>query len=528
LRDELGGDGSVVVGEIMVDESGRRGLFVGGYGEMRVVLVRGDRKVEIWGGGEAVSGWLSEKDELVVGSKEFLEGVWNEGMGEVEMMARMGEMESSAGVVGLVVQVGVVKKMAERVEVEIEKIVERDQPEPGPAEMTYEESAVVKWWKKTKRKIGMGSGQIALKREGGGRRRLGLLLGGVFLTVFIVSVVLGAGKRAIRKDAEEFASVSEPIEYALDEAVRLKEVNAVRARSLVLEAREGISKQGDRFVQGRMEKEWQELVNKVDKVWGEVSGDVQVNGERWLGLGIFKEGVTPESMDVRDGSLILFGSDERVVIRVLLSDKSGAVVAGGQELGGALGVAGDDDGLVVLTGDELVVLDGDGGEVDRLDLEGVRGKLVETFGINAYVLADEDLFKFPGTGSEYGKRRRFLNPGTSVNTSKVLGMMIDGDVWLLSRDGEVVRLSQGLVTGFELKRVEDWVEPRGVMASEELSRVWVWDRGLGAVVEFDRESGEYLRKLVWEGFRDVSAVALDETGKRLMVVKGEEVWAVGM
>jgi len=45
LRSEIGDIGSVVVGQVLVDDEGKRGMYIGGWGGMKVVLVRGGERV---------------------------------------------------------------------------------------------------------------------------------------------------------------------------------------------------------------------------------------------------------------------------------------------------------------------------------------------------------------------------------------------------------------------------------------------------------------------------------------------------
>lgn len=535
LRGEIGDIGSVVVGQVLVDDEGKRGVYIGGWGGMKVVLVRGGERVEVWGGGEAVSGWLLEEDELVIGSEEFVNGIWSEGASEVEMVAKMGEMEDGAKVAGLVVKVKRIKLVEEVIDNEQEGIIELVESDISGIEPSKTRVMVVNeepGWKRglarLKRKLGLGGRGIVLRSEESGKRRWAMVLGSVFLVIFLVSVVVGAGRRSVMKEREEFEGVSEPIEYALEEAVRLKSVNAVRSRSLVMEAKEEIVSQGDRFAEGRLSEEWTELAKRVDEVWREVSGEVRTEGQVWLDAGVFKEGLKMEGVDVRDEWLYLWGEDERVVVRVSLNDKSGEVVAGGESLSGVVDIAGADEEILALNGSDVVVVSEEGEETARLDMEGVVGRLVEGYGINAYVVAGDDLFRFPGTGEGYGKRRRFLSPGVVVDMNGVVDMAIDGEVWLLVSNGEVVRLNQGLVVDYELKPVEEWQKPEKIIVSEERGRVWVWDTEMGAVVEFDRESGDYLQKLVWEGFGRAGGVDFDEERGRLMVIIEGEVWVVGI
>ena len=87
-----------------------------------------------------------------------------------------------------------------------------------------------------------------------------------------------------------------------------------------------------------------------------------------------------------------------MVVRVSLSDKSGEVVAGGESFSGVVDIAGSDEEILALNGSDVVVVSEEGEETARLDMEGVVGRLVEGYGINAYVVAGDDLFRFPGTG----------------------------------------------------------------------------------------------------------------------------------
>ncbi len=269
------------------------------------------------------------------------------------------------------------------------------------------------------------------------------------------------------------------------------------------------------------------VVKKTEEVWLEVSGERKVEGERWLDVGIFKGGIKAERIDVSEQGLLVWGDDERVVLRVKLEDKSGEVVVGGEIMAGAEMVVGNKVGVLVLKEKEIKVVGLDGEEIQSLDLEGVKGRLIEGYGRNVYLVADEDVFKFPGAESATGKRRRFLQAGAEVNTGQVMDMAIDGDLWLLERTGKVLRLSQGSVTDYQLKGVEEWKMPERVMVSEKMNRVWVWDKELG-VIEFERETGNYLRKLVWDDFSRMTDMEVDEERKRLVGVKGSELWVVGL
>lgn len=539
LKEDLGGKGEGVLA-LVIEDGGKRILYVGGVGGMRAEVIRDGKENEIWRGGRVVSGFLKNEDKVVLGSRDFFERVWEKGVESGVLRTKLMAVEEGEGIVGLIVEVeevGETHEIADILETEgleslpveeemaVGAVGEKGEENEVFAQSRWEKKAGSSWLTRVKRQWGLGNLTLRKPSEGG-RKSWGLIAGMIFLLVLGGSVIVGAQKQALSKEREEFLSVMEPIEFALEEAEKIKELNGVRARSLILEAKEEIEKQGDRFEEGGMSEDWEKLKMRVESAWKEVSGEETVSGEMWLDLGVVKDGVVIEGLDINE-QLLTWSRDGRVVIATDLGDKSSEIIAGGETLEGVMGMAGIRSGVALLGEGGIRVVDEENKVLAELDLEGVKGKVVEGFGNNVYLLADEDFFRFAAADSGWGKRSRFLRAGVEIGMEEMVDVYIDGEVWLLKASGEVVRLNQGAVVAFELKLVEEFKEPVRVMASEELNRVWVWDRQLG-VVEFERESGNYLRKLMWEEFSQMRDIEVDVENKRLIGVKGSEIWVVGL
>ncbi len=522
--EEERGEGIVAV---MVPVDGKRAMYIAGRGDMVVELQREGNSKLLWGRGQdkAVSGWLQEDDEIMLGTDTFYDKVWSNLDIEVgeerieEAGTKITSSENGALMAGLVLEVGEMREESEEVAGEIE---ESREPERKVKRKWAGEGKKKKrsWLNLRKRK------SSAVKLFPASKEEWSLRIGVVFLIIFVISVSLGAWRKSKRERLAEFKGVAEPIEYNLQEAQKLLEVNPVRARSLVVEAQKLVEEQGDRFVEGGQEKEWENLVSEVDKVWTEVSGEKTLQADKWLDLSVVKEAVEVREIVVEEDSLwVRDGEDSLLVIN--LDDKSSQVVAGGEVAGKAraLGVLGEAGLVGKDSGVWQVEKSGDVSQA--FEIEGINLVDLEGYANNIYVLADEGVFKYPGIEEGFGKRRRYLGAGEEVSVGQVLEMEIDGDIWVLGEKGEVERLSRGQKTNFSLEgMVGEWQEPKGLMVDKERGSVWVWDKGRGEVIEFGREDGQYKHAWKEEKLKDFEVVEWDGERNRLIATEGSQLWVM--
>lgn len=399
LLTNKGGEGVVV---LVVPVEEKRALYVAGKGEMVVGLQRSQDESLIWGKGQekGVSGWLQEEDRVLLGTGEFYDQIWeklNLIVGEEkieEAGARIAASESKGLLAGIVLEVG-------------------EWQENGVVEEKVE--------KKVRKRKKVRGGGLNLKKKkmirelfAADRREWSLRIGVVFLVIFVISVGVGSWQKRKNEQLQEFRQVVEPIEYKLEEAKKLVEVNPVRARNLMLEVRNEVSSQKGRFEESKEGKKWEELLSKVEGVWREVSGERDLKAEKWLDLSVVKEGVEVKEMAIEDDKLWVVDREESLLL-ISLEDKSSRVMAGGEVVEDVRAVADE------LVGDRESIwqVSEKGGEAKKVvEIEGIELVDVEGFANNIYLLAKEGVFKYPGLEDGYGRRRRYLGAGEEVEVGK--------------------------------------------------------------------------------------------------------------
>jgi hypothetical protein len=149
---------------------------------------------------------------------------------------------------------------------------------------------------------------------------------------------------------------------------------------------------------------------------------------------------------------------------------------------------------------------------------------MKQYASNIYTLDTTDVWKFPLGETGIGSRRRYFGVGVTPALTDVVDFEVDGDVFLLSNKGKVLRFTRGQKVAFELRGLTDeFGEVTKIMSDIKRNELFIWDKQKGVVVIFDRESGEYKRKLINEQFNQVVDMVVDEENGRLMLAKDGEV-----
>lgn len=536
---EAFGGGDLVL-FLVVEREGRRGIVVGGKGEMCVDLIRNGRAARIWSeaSGGVVSGWLEDGDELVMGSEMVVEAMGrnlDEGVQKRidGVRAKVGSGEINHGAVAVVMEVKEVETAVDENELEEELVKPVVVNEPEMKTEVGTEVKKEKIWNKWRGRMGGEKKNVALGEVNdgkGGRKRMTILVGIVFLIILGLSVGVGLNKRSQEIKKEELAAVVEPLTHKLDEAEGLVNLDRTRARKLVSEVKEGVEANKNKFEDERA-NEIAAIGVRADKLWVEVSGEQEEAGELWMDLEVVRPGLKPEEMAINEGKLYLFDGIAGVVMRVEIEGKSAEVIGGGSELKGIVdgGIAGSE--AVVLTEAGIVGVNEETKKTEVLFNRGEENweevSKIGGFGGNIYLLDRQDIWKYPKVEEGFGKRRRWLNPGVEPDLSNASDLMIDGDVWVLLSGGVVKRFELGASKSFSLSGVDE-LKGDKMAGSAEREEIYILNQEAGVIYVFDRESGDYKYQLVWDKLKEAKDLVVDEDNGRLMVVIGSGIWNLNL
>jgi len=524
-------------------EEGKRVMRVMGVGDGRVDILREGNRVELITKdrlGQVIKGELREGDRLMMGVGGVVD-LKKEMIGEEEKLEKVTEELKSkidesinGAMAGLLLEVGGMKKEKGEEVLEVRKEEEKEEEKKIEEEVGEEvevggvvEKAGVKIEEEGKtKKRGSWRGRnvgVKVKQKGGNEKKF-LYLGGVFLVLFLISVGVGTVKIKQRKEEEVWLAVVEPWEKKEEESLALVEVNPVGARELLKGVMKEIGEKDGSYVDSRYEDDFEELKIRLEESWQKVSGESEVKTTVLTSLELLRSGLRGERLvRIDDEKILVLDGNSGVVVEVVLKDKGMNVVLGKGEDKGWKDVAGDEDTIVVLGKDGLGYEIG--GSEGELEFDGsVLGAVgVEMFASSAYVLDGEaeEIWKFAVSGSELEERRRWLVAGEELGLSGVVDMDIDGDIWVLSSGGEVGRFRRGYEEVYALNGGPEDVSGDAISVSLEGDKLVILDKKNSRIVEFNKETGEYVQQLVGEKIGKMDDVMITSDDQLLGLGEGE-------
>ncbi len=148
----------------------------------------------------------------------------------------------------------------------------------------------------------------------------------------------------------------------------------------------------------------------------------------------------------------------------------------------------------------------------------------QLYNARIYVLdaAHNRIVRHAADGQNFGAAQFYLKDGTDL--SQTVSMAIDGAVWLLRRDGGIIRIVKGLQEPFAVQAVDPAVTAaKKIRTASASGSLYVLDSSPARILRFDKKTGLLQAQYVADALADASDFAVDETAHALLVAKANQV-----
>ena len=258
----------------------------------------------------------------------------------------------------------------------------------------------------------------------------------------------------------------------------------------------------------------------------------RVEPELYYDLSLLKSGASIGAIGPDSDVVGLLDTAGPTIVVLTFSSKNAQVTAGGEGFRGAR--------LITIHGGTAYVLVEDGihrttvsekkttSTIIRKDPEwGTIGSL-EYYGGNLYLLdtGKSRIWKYVATEKGFSETREYLNPDTLPDLSLATGMVIDGGVWVGTKDGRILRFLQGKEQTFAPRGVEPVLGKMLVVTTtEENKNLYVLDADNKRVVVLDKD-GIYLSQYVWTGPLAPTQLMASERMKKIVLLGGGKLYSI--
>ncbi|PIS09237.1 hypothetical protein COT75_02625 [Candidatus Beckwithbacteria bacterium CG10_big_fil_rev_8_21_14_0_10_34_10] len=366
------------------------------------------------------------------------------------------------------------------------------------------------------------------KKERAKKTTLSIAIILVFL--LLVSIVLGSRKKINLEDFKKSEAIFEEVNFKFDQAKDLFEVNPLKARVLLNEAKEKLKSMEVDLKTKKEKEQFDSLFREIEAKLEEVAREYQVEADIFLDLSLVKEDFKASDWDFDSESLQLLDIKTGTVLGVNLLNKAAKITAGGERLVNSLQIGAAEDILFVLKDNKIVLVDSTKGEAFEEKKAKDWGEITDIIGFsgNAYLLDSlkGKIYKYTKDGRGLGGQTDFFNT-KSFNLEGSVDMAIDGSVWVLFSDGTVVKFVRGVKDSFVVTGIDDdFKEPEKIHTDENLENLYILDRQNTRVILVNKETGEYDSSYIWPGIAGAYDVFASEEQGKILLLTGDRIYEI--
>jgi len=347
-----------------------------------------------------------------------------------------------------------------------------------------------------------------------------LLLGSIFFSF---------SQRGKGKD-EKYREVLKKAEMSYEEGKALVDLNPVRAKTLLVLAKEDLADVGKKVDKGWEKIKREELAKKIEEELLGVGGVKKARAKNFLDLSLLKKEIKAEKVVSYGDRLIVWDGKNGSVVAVEKKTKKAEIIGGGKKVkgGSVFGFYGGK--FYVLT--DKGVYEGEEGRKRIAGVIGVDddwGEIISMFGYagNLYLLDKKGkIYKYVRLDEGFGEKADYLAKEALVDFSKAIKMVIDGAVWVATDEGEIFKFLRGNPEQFAYLQFEG--EIRDVVdfyTDENLENIYILDKGGNRILVFDKK-GLFEAEYEVENKTGAIGVAADEELKKIFLLSRTKLYEV--
>lgn len=139
--------------------------------------------------------------------------------------------------------------------------------------------------------------------------------------------------------------------------------------------------------------------------------------------------------------------------------------------------------------------------------------------------ANSQIYRFQKAGSGYGGLRNWITEG-GINLRDAISLVVDGSVYVLKSNGEVVKFQNGRVTDFQISLVDPPFEsPTKIKTVDTSNFLYILDPPTKRLVVLDKE-GNLINQYFSEKFDDLKDFIVLENEKEIYLLNGSVIFGV--
>ena len=165
-------------------------------------------------------------------------------------------------------------------------------------------------------------------------------------------------------------------------------------------------------------------------------------------------------------------------------------------------------------------------EIIKNDKDWNNEQAVVPYEGNIFVLDQKNVLKYVAGGSGFAKSSYFT--GGTPDLSQAASMAIDGSIWILTKDGKILKYTKGKQDTFPLSGLDKPLQnPTRIATDITMTDVYVMDNGSSRIVVFDK-NGAFQKTYNAPIIAKATEFDVNEASKKILILSGGKVWELDL
>lgn len=358
----------------------------------------------------------------------------------------------------------------------------------------------------------------------------------VFFSVVVLFLIIGLSGffyYSQQKQVKNAHQSVDPLMIQLEQIKTDQDINLLQSREKVQQVIVDLESLQPQLVKNRATKKiLNDSLNQAKTYFDQISGQKLVEEfPTFFDLRLVVEAFIAKDMEVVNDKLVFLDVDSSKLVELNYSNKqAGTRVLPSDEK--YKGLTSDQNSLYLLANSLYGAdVDNDAFEKvienqDRLD----QSTLVGVYDENIYLLSPtlRNIFRFKKEDGKYDQSQSWLKNFEGISFIDISSMVIDGDIWLGSKDGKIFRLRSGQKIDFELKGLPDPLEGDLIITtSQQGNYLYILENSKKRIIIINK-NGEFYKEIKSPILSAVTDIAVTGDGQRLFGVSGSLVFEINL
>ncbi len=348
-----------------------------------------------------------------------------------------------------------------------------------------------------------------------------LFLGILLLTVLLGGVFFGLKKK---KELDLKLRYEKEITSALhniEEAEEIFNLNPERARELFSVAREKVLGLEAREIDEFLIKD---LKTKIGQGQEKFLGEYRVDTQTFVDFSLLTAGFRGYSLADAQEKLFVLDKEGKRIVEVSIETKKTRIVAGPASLEDVEEIAAYSDD--VFYADSKGISQVDTGNLVKKDWSG--DILFRSYAGNFYILEKDTskIYRFQRKEKGFAPKQNWLSVNSRADLSKSVSWSIDGSIWILTSDVDILKFTLGERQVFGISGVQPKLTaPLKIFTNEATRYLYVLEPKEKRVVVLDK-NGSFKAQYISEKIKDAVDIAVFEEEKKIILLTPESLLIV--